>query len=238
MLRPMMQVPSILALGLLSGCLGSVPLQLPERAGRAAPAAAARLDGLLSAAIGDVEPKVFHVPVERWPRSLRNAGPVYVLVHLSPYVGQLGAIAETRRADAGSGYGAVLGYRIPAAGATVLGFEILREASGHWNSNSDVAAAATRTCLALRANFRADSKVQPLAVAGGGLYAVEFEGLDPRFDISGPGFLLGGGVDFAPSRRFSARVELSLHVWAAAEESGGGGLAGTLAFNLGAALSF
>ena len=187
----------------------------------------------------DIQPVVVDLPpLENWPRYLRSSGPLYGLVQLSPYVGQFGVPADAGRADTGMGYGVVFGYRVPFSGANALGFEVIYEGSSHRNEASDVDASATRIVAGVRASFRMDERTVPFAVAGVGRYSLEFDTLDPRFNLSGLGVMLGGGLNITPSPRFSFRAELALHLWDAAEESGHGGLAETLAVALGAAFSF
>jgi hypothetical protein len=91
---------------------------------------------------------------------------------------------------------------------------------------------------AARLNLAMNRKLNPFVVAGGGSYMLDFAEINPRFDLTGPGFMLGGGVDYVPQPAFSVRAELCVHVWEAYEESGDGGVAETLALALGAALSF
>jgi hypothetical protein len=173
-----------------------------------------------------------------WPRFMRPAGPLYALVELQPYVGQFGAPADYKRADSGSGIGVVAGYRVPMGGAKALGIEILYERSGHTNEASDVDAGATRLGAGVRLNLRMDERVSAFALVGGGLYALEFDRLDPGFDLHGPGVFFGGGVDFTPGGRATLRAGAVLHVWDAAQKDGSGGAAETLGLNLGAAVSF
>ena len=231
-----MRIPAVWAAFLLSSCSGLVARDL---AGEHPPSAPASVGGGLLGAANEGAPQVVKLPsLGRWPRYLRSQGPFYGLIGLSPYVGQLGILSEKERADSGRGYGAVLGYRVPLRGATCLGIEFMYERSQHWNVSSDVEAVATRSGLALRMSFRMDEKVHPFAMAGGGLYRLEFDQLDPRFDLSGPGVFFGGGVDFSAAARLAVRAEMCLHIWDAAEESGHGGTAGTFTVGLGAAVSF
>ena len=191
------------------------------------------------AASGENTAKVVELPpLERWPRTLHGEGPMYGLFQLSPYVGQFGVISDTGRADAGVGLGAVLGYRIPVKGTAAFGFELSYGLSEHWNASSSVGASATQAGLGLRAAFRMDETLNPFATAGLGYYTMGFEGLDPRFDVSGFGGYIGGGMDMSSPERLSVRAEARLHIWEAADSTGGGGLAETLTVNLGAAWSF
>jgi opacity protein-like surface antigen len=230
---------------LLSGCAGvSSGVNVPEHRLRIAeeavarPSASFKITHLLAGAT-EIQPVIVDLPpLAKWPRYLRSSGPLYGLVQLSPYVGQFGAPADAGRADAGMGFGAVFGYRVPLSGAKTLGFELMYEASSHNNEASGVDANATRIVAGLRANFKMDERTVPFVVAGVGQYSLEFEGLDPKFNLSGLGVMFGGGVNISPSPRFSFRAEVALHLWDAAEESGNGGLAGTLAVMLGTAFSF
>ncbi len=77
-------------------------------------------------------------------------GPVYALVELSPYVGQLGVLSDYRRADAGTGFGVVVGYRKPMRNARALGFEVAYGRSGHRNESARTDAVATRLVAAAR----------------------------------------------------------------------------------------
>ena len=188
----------------------------------------------------EAEPEIAHLPpLKSWPRYLRSEGPLYALFQLSPLVAQLGIVKDAKRADSGTGIGLVFGYRKPLGGANSLGFEFIYETSQHHNESSDVPATATRLLGGVRWSFRMDERLVPFALAGGGLYELTFDGLDPKFGLSGLGFMIGGGVDFSPSARFALRAELALHIWDAAEKgSGAGGMAETLTLGLGAAVSF
>lgn len=177
-------------------------------------------------------------PLERWPRTMWIEGAAYALVQFNPYVGHLGVVAERKRADAGLGYGLVCGYRMTVRGTTVLALEAGFDASEHENEVSRTGAHATRVGLGLRASFRGDERLQPFMTAGAGRYALDFDDMSPEYDLSGLGVSFGGGVDFSPSRRFSARGELSMGLWEAADEFGGSGLAATVTFGLGAMVSF
>jgi hypothetical protein len=170
-------------------------------------------------------------------------GAGYALVQFNPYVGQLGVLAERKRAGAGLGFGIVCGYRMIVRGATAIGLEVVVDASEHTNDISHTAAHATRTGVGLRASFRADEALQPFVSAGGGQYALRSDGMPSKFDLAGPGVFVGGGLDYSPPSpsqrgRFFARAELSLGLWGAVDEVGGGGLAGTVTLGLGAAVSF
>jgi opacity protein-like surface antigen len=250
---------AVLMLACLAGCSGFVatdPYVVGSRASQTGETGQARLDEPAAAhpagaawpelagagfqsGVGDIEPVVIELPsLGPSPRYLRSSGPFYAQFQLSPYVGQFGILADAERADSGVGYGAVFGYRIPVAGANALGIEFIYESSRHHNDASDVDARATRAVAGMRMSFRMDERVVPFGVAGVGSYKLEFDGLDPTFNLSGLGVMLGGGLNFAPSSRFSLRTELALHIWDAAQESGAGGTAETLTLGLGAALSF
>jgi opacity protein-like surface antigen len=178
-------------------------------------------------------------PLERWPRTMWLGGAAYALVQLNPYVAQLGVLSEYERADSGLGFGVVAGYRVPMSNAKALGFELAYERSGHTNEDAAVDATATRLVVAARLNLKMDEKFTPFAVAGAGIYKLEFDGMDPKFNLSGPGVMIGGGVDYSPKSNFSFRAELGMHIWAAEEEgTGHGGTAETLAIGLGASVSF
>ena len=234
---------------LLAGCVGVIPgAYAPTDPGRGpmrlSGTVAARPRGLsevtrsLTGAT-EAQPVIVDLPpLANWPRYLRSEGPIYGLVQFSPYVGQYGVPADAGRADAGMGYGAVLGYRVPFSGTNALGFEIMYETSSHYNEASGVDAGATRIVAGLRANFKMDERTVPFAVAGVGMYSLEFDGLDPKFNLSGLGIMLGGGLNVSPSPRFSFRAEVARHLGDAAEESGNGGLAETLAVAFGTAFSF
>ena len=178
-------------------------------------------------------------PLERWPRTMWLGGAAYALVQLNPYVAQLGVLSDYERADSGLGFGVVAGYRFPMANAKALGLELAFERSGHTNEDAAVDATATRFVAAARLNLKMDEKFTPFAVAGAGIYKLEFDGMDPKFNLSGLGVMIGGGVDYSPRPSFSLRAELGIHIWAAEEEgSGHGGTAETLAIGLGASVSF
>lgn len=237
-------VASVTAL-LLSGCAGvTLGVTAPERRMAVAERVTARPSGSsevthILAGATDIQPVIVDLPpLGKWPRYLRSSGPLYGLVQLSPYVGQFGLPADAGRANAGMGYGVTVGYRVPFSGENAIGFELIYEASGHDNEASGVDASATRIVAGLRANFGMDERMVPFAVAGIGRYSLEFDGLDPKFDLSGLGVMFGGGVNISPSPRFSFRAEIALHLWDAAEESGNGGLAETLAVAFGTAFSF
>lgn len=230
---------------LLCGCAGVTPwvmapgqrLEIADKA-TARPGGAFEVTHLLAGAT-EIQPVIVDLPpLAKWPRYLRSSGPLYGLVQLSPYVGQFGAPADAGRADSGMGYGAVLGYRVPLSGANTLGFELIYETSSHNNEASGVDASATRIVAGLRASFKMDERMVPFIVAGVGQYSLKFDTLDPKFNLSGLGVMLGAGLNISPSPRFSFRVEVALHLWDAAEESGNGGLAETLAVALGTAFSF
>ncbi len=229
---------AIVAAVLVSGCSGLVATDtLPPPAG-AAPAAAAAVPRALAGA-GEVETTFVDLPpVGGWPRVLRTKGPVYALAQFSPYVGQLGVLSDYERADAGMGYGVVFGYRMPMGGAKALSFEAIYEQSSHTSDATGRDATATRIVAASRLSMKMDDKLMPFVVAGGGMYALDFDGLPSEYNLSGLGVMLGGGVDYSPSPGFLIRAEVDVHVWGAAEESGSGGTAQTLTLVVGAAVSF
>jgi opacity protein-like surface antigen len=177
-------------------------------------------------------------PLEKWPRTMWQGGAVYAAVQLAPYVGQFGVIAERDRADTGNGVGIVAGYRSPLTGSASLGFEIIVEQSSHRNDAAATDATATRALAGVRFSTKMDEKLNPFVMAGGGIYSLAFDGLDTKYHLSGLGFAIGGGVEYAPNPTFTLRAEIDAHVWAAAEESGHGGVAETLTFGLGAGVSF
>ena len=192
-----------------------------------------------STEVGDDDAPLLRLPpLERLPRTMWLKGAAYALVQFNPYVGQLGVLAESKRADAGLGFGVVCGYRLTVRGTTAVGLEVSYDASEHTNEISQTGARASRTGLGLRASLHADEKLSPFLAAGVGLYAIDFGDLPPKYDLSGSGVFLGGGADFSPSSRFSMRGELSLGLWEATDELGGGGIAATLTLGLGAVVSF
>ena len=238
-------VPVLLA----TGCAGVIPGREAALGSGARPAfisggAAASPQGMSGvtnslAGASVVQPVVVDLPpLNKWPRYLRSSGPFYGLVQLSPYVGQFGVPADAGRADAGLGFGLVFGYRVPFSSTNALGFELMYESSSHQNDVSRVDASAKRIVAGVRANFKMDERMVPFAVAGLGKYTLKFDGLDPKYNLSGMGVMFGGGVSFSPKPRLSLRAELALHLWDAAEESGHGGFAQTLALALGTAFSF
>ena len=184
---------------MLAGCMER--LRRPHTA--AAPdmsgTAAGRLAGAADAgkAVENIVEKIIvdAPPVESWPRACHGAGPFYVLVQASPYVGQFGAVADSDRADDGRGFGATVGWRTPCGASRTLGYEALIESSDHRNAHSDVRGCAVRVGFGRTWGFRPDEKLQPFVLAGAGYYMLHFEKLDPEFDISGPGGYLGGGLD-------------------------------------------
>jgi len=224
-----------------AGCLAAGPeLATPPGTPADRPAAGWALPaGALAAArerLDDAE--IVELPaLEAWPRSIRT-GRLYGLFQVSPLVAQMGVLADASRADAGFGIGVVFGYRFLVGGTTTLGVEFVNEESWHRNPASDVQGLASRTGVGARVSFRVDEKMHPFALAGVGSYTLDFEELGPEYDLSGGGVFFGGGVDFALKRNFSARAELVMHVWDAAEPSGHGGVAETLGLGLGAAVSF
>lgn len=229
----------ILAAILVSGCSSLVATNLArERVGTFPPEAAGVPSAL--AAAGEVEIEIVYLPsLSSWPRSLRAKGPMYALYKFSPYVGQLGVLKDYKRADSGIGFlGVAVGYRKPLSGAKAMSFEFIFEQSAHTNESSDVDATATRLLGAVRLNMKMDEKLTPFVVAGGGRYSLEFDELNSKFNLSGLGIMLGGGVDFAPNTGFFVRAELAVHIWDAAEESGNGGRAITPTIGIGAAVSF
>ncbi len=227
-----------LATAVAAGCSAVVPADLALPGGSASPEGASAAARLVAGAM-DVERVVLVAPpVERWPRAMRGAGPFYLLVQASPYVGHFGVTAEGNRADAGTGFGAVVGRRTVRGMSRMTGFEAFFESSGHYNPHSGVDGTATRAGIGLAVSFRPDEKLQPFVLAGAGYYMLRFEELDPKFDITGPGGYLGGGLDIVAARRFTVRAELRVHVWSAADGSGSGGVAGTTTFALGVATAF
>jgi len=227
-----------LAALLLAGCSGARYVDVAPGVTSTAPGQLRPLTVLASADGLDDVPLLDLPPLPKWPRTLRSGGAAYAMLDLAPYVGQLGVLSQYERADAGVGVGVTAGYRTPLAGAKTLGFEFIFETSNHYNAAAGVDATATRLLGAARLNMKMDTKLTPFALVGGGLYQLQYAQLDPRFDLSGLGLLFGGGVDFTPNPKFTLRAELGAHVWAAAEESGDGGVAGTIAINLGAGVSF
>ena len=200
----------------------------------------ARISMALPAADHEEDEPVLRLPpLERWPRTMWLGGAAYALVQLNPYVAQLGVLSDYERADSGLGFGVVAGYRLPMSNAKALGFEFVYERSGHTNEDAAVDATATRLVAATRLSLKMDEKFTPFAVAGAGIYKLEFDGMDPNFNLSGLGVMIGGGVDYSPKSSFSLRAELGMHIWAAEEEgSGHGGTAETFAIGLGASMSF
>lgn len=233
-----MKRATMVAAVLVSGCSGLVATDtLPPPAG-AAPAAAAEVPRALAGA-GEVETKFVDLPpVGGWPRVLRVKGPVYALVTLSPYVGQLGVLSDYERADAGMGWGLAVGYRMPMGGAKALALEVIYEQSSHTSDATGFDATATRIVAASRLSMKMDEKLMPFAVVGGGFYDLEFDGMPSEYNLSGLGVMVGGGVDYSPSPGFLIRAEVDVHVWGAAEESGSGGTAQTVTLVIGAAVSF
>ncbi len=233
---------AILAAVLLTGCSSFV--MEPGRSNRLlTPRSSSEIAVALAGANGvgtsAIEIEIVDIPgLSSWPRSLRAAGPMYALFQLQPYVGQFGVIRDQKRADSGLGFGLVFGHRKPMSGAKSLGLEFIFERSGHTNESSAVDATATRLLGAARMNLNMDKELTPFIVAGGGMYSLKFDGLDPKFNLSGLGFMAGGGVDFSPKRNLAVRAELVLHIWDAAQEDGAGGMAETLTLGVGAALSF
>ena len=240
--------PAVLTALLLSGCSGMalVEPESPRAARRPTATAsaflpdAARVSMALPAADHEEDAPVLRLPpLERWPRTMWLGGAAYALVQLNPSVAQLGVLSEYERADSGLGFGVVAGYRFPMSNAKALGFEVAYERSGHTNQDADVDAIATRFVAAARLNLKMDEKFTPFAAVGAGIYKLEFDGIDPKFNLSGRGVMIGGGVDYSPKPNFSLRAELGIHIWAAEEEgSGHGGTAETLSVGLGASVSF
>jgi opacity protein-like surface antigen len=246
--------PAVVAVLLLSGCSGTALVepesprrlctmerrQRPADTGPAFRPDTARVSMALAAADRDEDAPVLQLPpLERWPRTMWLGGAAYALVQLNPYVAQLGVLSQYERADSGLGFGVLAGYRLPMSNAKALGFELAYERSGHTNEDAGVDATATRLVAAARLNMRMDEKLTPFAVAGAGIYKLEFDGIDPRYNLSGLGLMIGGGVDYSPKSSFSLRAELGIHIWAAEEEgTAHGGTAETLAIGLGASVSF
>jgi opacity protein-like surface antigen len=222
----------------LTGCARQdlSPLAAGTRGARADVASPA---GRLAADFDESMPVVELPPLARLPRTIWTGGSTYALVYFSPYVGQFGVLAEYERADAGMGLGIAAGTRVPFKETTVLGLEFILDSSAHTNTASGVGATAMRTLCGARMSFAMDKKLSPFALAGGGLYSLEYDTLDPEYDLSGLGFMLGGGVDFAPKKKVSLRAELDVHFWVAQEQgAGGGGLATTVCLVLGGGMSF
>ena len=230
----------VLAAFFLAGCFGRESHLSAAGAGDALPATTTSPALLLLAA--EQEGPELHAfdlpPLGRWPLSFGGRGPVYAFVQLAPYVGQLGVLAEARRADTGTGFGATFGYRVPLTGARSLGFELICETSSHHNEASDVDGRANRISAGARLSFRADQRIVPFAVAGAGYYELRFEDLGFGTELAGPGLLVGGGVDYVPVKAFTVRLEMNVHVWDAADDYGHGGVAATITIGLGAGTSF
>ena len=233
-------IPTILlaTAAMLNGCASSLAVDAAAGNRIAMPDPVAAMALLASADDLDDAPLVVLPPAPKWPRTLQPNGSNYVMVQFVPYVGQFGVLADYDRADTGQGMSISAGRRIPLAGGTALGIEIDYETSDHFSPSSGVDAAATRLAVAARLSMKMDTKVIPFALAGGGIYALDYEVLDPRYDLSGLGIVLGGGTDFVPTPALTLRVELVAHIWAAAEESGSGGTATTLCLGFGVGSSF
>jgi hypothetical protein len=243
-------LPAALAALVLAGCSGTAFVQPGPKGDAVFPEGAVRASSLLPARgrsrfrpaeVTEVEEDlpVLRLPtLERWPRTMRQSGAAYALVQLNPYVGQLGVLAEGKRADAGMGYGLVCGYRFKVRGTTAFGLEIAHEASNHTNEVSGTEARAKCTGMGLRASLRADENLSPFVAVGVGGYSLDSIELPPEYDLSGAGVTVRSGAEYSPSRRFSVRTELSVGVWEAADEVGGKGLAATVTIGVGAAVSF
>jgi hypothetical protein len=195
---------------------------------------------LLAADFEDDDVPVLELPaLEKLPRTMWVGGAIYALVHFSPYVGQFGVLEEYQRADDGSGAGFTAGYRVPIKGTVALGIELTVDRSEHFSEATSLDATATRMTGGVRLNTKMDGKLSPFVVAGGGSYTLEFDEIDSGYDLSGPGFVIGGGVDYSPKKAFLLRAEVDVHNWTAREDlSGGGGRATTVLFALGAGTSF
>jgi hypothetical protein len=231
---------ALIVSGSLAGC-GMQGLMLAgDPAGAAGPPVLASLAPSLAAGLGDEDLPVLELPaLEKIPRTMWVGGALYAMVQFSPYVGQLGVLEKYKRADTGAGVGIVAGYRIPVKSTTALGIEFVMDQSAHTSEASDVGATATRILGEARLSMSMDRKLSPFALAGVGIYTLAFDEIDSRYDLSGPGLVIGGGIDFSPKKSFSLRAELDAHFWVAEEEaSGGGGLATTLSLVLGAGMNF
>jgi len=226
------------ALLLLTGCASSLVSFPPRPTAAAIADVPSTADALLAA--DSVEPEIVALPpLPRWPILMRTAGPFYTHVMLAPLVIQTGILADARRADAGAGVSFAFGMVLFTGGTTMLGLEGVFGQSSHYNPTSEVDGTASRQCVAGRLLMGGDQARHPFVVAGVGSYALAFDGLDDRFDLSGIGVYAGGGVDFVTTRNLSVRVDGEVHIWDAAESgSGNGGVAGTVRIGVGAALSF
>lgn len=108
---------SVLAAFLAAGCSGPGSYLATIGSGSALPASTTSPALLLPAAEPEgPELHTFDLPsLGRWPLSFGGRGPVYVLAQLSPYVAQLGVLAEARRASTSARDGGcrLLGNRRP-----------------------------------------------------------------------------------------------------------------------------
>jgi hypothetical protein len=185
------------------------------------------------------EPTYVDLPSgDKWPRTMRGGGPLVATVTFAPYVGMLGTMADIDRADDGSGFGVAFAYRLAASESTTFDVGVGYEMSNHASPATDLDATATRTCLRATLSMNKSSKLQPFVAGGAGSYALEFDGLDSEFAFTGTGGFVGGGIDYVPTGGVAIRFDIGLHVWDAADGSGGGGTTETLVVGLGASFGF
>jgi hypothetical protein len=220
---------TLLVVAALSGC-SSVPVSLDGPGGASADCAVAASRSLAAETgdVLDVELIVLEAPrLEAWPRSMRGDGPHYVLAQVTPYVAQGGVLADSERADDGSGMCAVFGRRVPTSASRTAGFEIVLEQSAHFNAHSQVDASATRACVGITRGYRPQRTRQHTLGAGFGYYTLDFDDLDAVYDIGGFGAYASAGVEWLLGQHVRFRLDVRAHVWSAGDGEGHGGLAQT-----------
>ncbi len=169
---------------------------------------------------------------------MQGGGPIHAVVLFAPYVGMFGTLADIERADAGTGFGIAVGYRFPVRLSSAVEIALVYEESNHYNPTSDVDGHATRLGVRLGASFNMSKQVHPFVAVGAESSSLAFDDLGSDFAFSGPGFVVCGGIDYAPAKGMSPRAQPGLHVWDAADGSGGGGMTETLTVGLGATFGF
>lgn len=233
--RSSLAVGAVLCAALVGGCTGALTSTLAEGTRSVLPASFEPTVLLAAAA----EPTYVELPpADRWPRSMRGGGPIHAVVLFAPYVGMFGALADIERADAGTGFGIAVGYGLPVRSSSAVEIAFVYEESSHHNPTSDVDGHATRLGVRLGASFNMAKQAHPFVAVGVESCSLEFDDLGSDFAFSGPGFVVCGGIDYAPAKGVSLRAEFGLHVWDAADGSDGGGVTETLTVGLGARFGF
>lgn len=150
--------------------------------------------------------------LRRWPDWYRAKGPRFIGLVLDAFSQEQGdADAAFGMTGGSAGFGLRMGWTLLYRGSLTIGLEAAFSQGSQTAAQPAGDVAVQRISAGLRAQGRADEKLQKYLATGLSYHSLDWDGAG--YQVDGVGLYFAGGVDYLLTPRVSVGLDARLHLW-------------------------